>query len=58
MSELASGIVTIVRSDEGQDLAEYALVMLLLVVAAIGGVTAFGGDLRSYWVSIVTVLPL
>jgi pilus assembly protein Flp/PilA len=35
--------------DEGQDLAEYGLLTALIAVAVVLGVTAFGGDLNTFF---------
>ena len=39
-------------SEKGQTLAEYALLLLLIVLVVIGTLTIFGGALRDYWVNI------
>ena len=42
----------------GQTLAEYALLLLLVAIAALGAVALYGGALGGRWNSIVTDLPL
>ena len=41
-----------VSHEEGQTLAEYALIFLLIVLVVIGTLTIFGGALRDYWINI------
>ena len=38
-----------ITSEEGQTLAEYALLFLLIVLVVIGALTIFGTTLRDYW---------
>jgi pilus assembly protein Flp/PilA len=42
MSMLLSYVKSFVRQEEGQDLLEYALLVALIALIAIGGVTAAG----------------
>ena len=42
--------------EEGQDLIEYALIIALVVIAAIVGLTAMGGQIANVWAGITTSL--
>lgn len=44
----------IVRNDEGQDLAEYAMLAALIAVVAIVAVAALGTTLAAIWGNITT----
>ena len=46
-----------VSPEEGQGLAEYALILLLIAFALIGALTTFGQDLISIYEQIVADLP-
>lgn len=39
-------------SEEGQDLIEYALIIALIVIAAIVGMSALGGQISDMWTAI------
>ena len=41
-----------VKAQEGQDLIEYALIIVLLVVVAVVGLSALGGGINQFWQSI------
>jgi len=43
--------------EEGQDLIEYALIIALIVIAAIVGMTALGGEISGMWTTIMGQLP-
>ncbi len=45
-----------VRDDEGQDLLEYALLVALIALVAIGAVTAAGTSVQTIFNSIATKL--
>jgi Flp pilus assembly pilin Flp len=45
------------RSDDGQDLAEYALLVALIALAVVGAVTLFGGQLVAAYDAIAATLP-
>ena len=47
----------IARADDGQDLAEYAILIGLIAVVVVGAVTLFGGQLVSMYSMIVATLP-
>ena len=44
------------RSEEGQGLVEYALIILLVSVALVGALTTFGGALSGLYQQIVIAL--
>ena len=41
--------------DQGQDLAEYAMLASLIVVVVIVSIVALGGTLSTFWVNIANV---
>lgn len=45
------------RADDGQDLAEYAILIGLIALVVVGAVTLFGGQLVAAYNSIVATLP-
>lgn len=47
-----------VREDEGQDLAEYALLIALIAVVCIGGVTTLGVNLNTWYATIAGNFPV
>lgn len=51
MLELYLKILNWVRSDEGQDLAEYALLLGLIALVVLLAVTALGGNLNTLFES-------
>jgi pilus assembly protein Flp/PilA len=40
-------LIAFLRNEEGQSLAEYALILVLVSIAAITALTAVGGDIAS-----------
>jgi Flp pilus assembly pilin Flp len=44
-------------ADDGQDLAEYAILIGLIAVVVVGAVTLFGGQLVAMYDSFVSTLP-
>jgi pilus assembly protein Flp/PilA len=52
MSMLLNSIMTFVRKEEGQDLLEYALLVALIALVAIGAVTAAGTSVSQIFTSI------
>ncbi len=52
MESFARYLVSLVHRDEGQDLLEYALLVALIAVVAVGAVTAAGGSVNSTFTSI------
>ena len=53
---LISYLRTLARQDEGQDLLEYALLVALIAIVAIGAVTAAGGSVKTIFTTIATDL--
>jgi pilus assembly protein Flp/PilA len=47
----------IARADDGQDLAEYAILIGLIALVVVGAVTLFGGQLTAMYDSFVSTLP-
>lgn len=47
-----------VCEDEGQDLAEYALLLALIAVVCIGAVTTLGTNLRSMYSTVAGHFPV
>jgi len=45
------------RADDGQDLAEYAILIGLIAIVVVGAVTLFGGTLVAMYDSFVATLP-
>ena len=46
-----------VRSEDGQDLAEYAILVGLIALVVVGAVTLFGSQLTAMFDDIVATLP-
>ena len=46
-----------ITSEKGQTLAEYALLLLLIVLVVIGAITLFGTSLSAYYKEFIAVLP-
>ncbi|MDZ7638020.1 MAG: Flp family type IVb pilin [Bryobacterales bacterium] len=42
------------KDESGQDLVEYALLLALIVLAALTGVGAFGGNAGTIWSNLAT----
>jgi len=49
---------TLVRGDSGQDLAEYGLLVALIAIVAVLGVTAFGGQVSTWFTNLGAAMPL
>ncbi len=45
------------RGEDGQDLAEYAILVGLIALVVVGAVTLFGGQLVAFYDDIVATLP-
>jgi Flp pilus assembly pilin Flp len=45
------------RAEDGQDLAEYAILVGLIALVVVGAVTLFGGQLVAAYDSFVATLP-
>jgi Flp pilus assembly pilin Flp len=48
---------TLVRSDEGQDLLEYALLVALIAMVAIGAVALAGSNVSQFFSNASTQIP-
>ncbi len=46
---LQNELNALLRREEGQDLIEYALIIVLLVVAAVVGLSALGDQISGLW---------
>jgi Flp pilus assembly pilin Flp len=46
-----------VQSEDGQDLAEYAILVGLIALVVVGAVTLFGSQLQAVYDSFVAELP-
>jgi len=47
MARIADAILRLSRDESGQGLAEYALILALIAIAAIGALTFLGGDVTT-----------
>ena len=56
MTALVNFINSIVRKDEGQDLLEYALLVALIALVAVGAVTAAGTSVNNIFQAIADQL--
>ena len=56
MLMLVNTIVANLKREEGQGLAEYALIIVLVAIAVVGALTALGGQIDSVFSGIVTNL--
>ena len=50
-------IKSVARRDEGQDLLEYALLVALIALVAVGAVTAAGGAVTAVFSNIAAAIP-
>ncbi len=50
--KLVNGLKSFMRQDEGQDLLEYALLVALIAVVAVGAVTAAGTTVKGIFTTI------
>ena len=48
----------LLREDSGQDLAEYGLLVALIAIVAVIGVTAFGGQIGTWFTTLGAAIPL
>ncbi len=53
---LVNRIRAFVRQDEGQDLLEYALLVALIALVAVGAVTAAGGSVNTIFTNVASAL--
>ena len=56
MSQLVAFVNSFARNEEGQDLLEYALLVALIALIAIGGVTLAGKSVNVIFTSIANSL--
>jgi len=56
MSMLLQFVTSVVRNEEGQDLLEYALLVALIALIAIGGVTLAGQSVNVIFTNIANAL--
>lgn len=42
-------VLKLIRNEEGKGLVEYGLIISLVIIAAVGAVSAFGGALKVYY---------
>jgi pilus assembly protein Flp/PilA len=54
--ELVNRLLALARGEEGQDLLEYALLVALIALVAVGAVTAAGGSVKTIFTNIGTEL--
>jgi pilus assembly protein Flp/PilA len=56
MTQLVAFVNSIRRNEEGQDLLEYALLVALIALVAVGAVTAAGTSVQTIFTNIATAL--
>ena len=56
MNALVNLIAAIRRDNEGQDLLEYALLVALIAVLAVGAITAAGGAVQTAFAAIAAAI--
>lgn len=56
MSWVTRVLQRLVCSEKGQDLAEYAILAILIAIGAMIGVGLFGTELRDYWTNAASAL--
>jgi pilus assembly protein Flp/PilA len=56
MSQLVAFVKSFARNEDGQDLLEYALLVALIALIAIGGVTLAGQSVNVIFTRIATAL--
>jgi Flp pilus assembly pilin Flp len=56
MNALVNFIAAIRRDNEGQDLLEYALLVALIAVLAVGAITAAGGAVNASFAAIAAAI--
>ena len=49
-------LVRTVQRDQGQGMVEYGLIIALIAIAAIGGLTTFGGEVGAFYGVIQTAV--
>ena len=55
--QLVNFAKSFVRNEEGQDLLEYALLVALIALVAVGAVTAAGGKVDQVFTAISNAIP-
>jgi len=50
-------LAKLVRSDDGQDLIEYGLLVGIITIGAIVGITAIGPKVAAYFTTLNTAMP-
>ena len=58
MNALVNFIAAIRRDDEGQDLLEYALLVALIAVLAVGAIQAAGGSVVAAFTAIAAAITV
>jgi pilus assembly protein Flp/PilA len=58
MAHLVRLVNSFRRNEEGQDLLEYALLVALIALVAVGGVTLAGNRVSAIFAAIVAAIPL
>ena len=56
MSQLVAFVKSVARNEEGQDLLEYALLVALIAVLAVGAITAAGGAVQTAFAAIAAAI--
>jgi len=56
MSQLMTRVLAAVRSDEGQDLLEYALLVALIALVCVGAITLAGTNVNTIFGNIASAL--
>lgn len=56
MSQLVAFVKSFARNEEGQDLLEYALLVALIALVAVGAVTAAGGSVNDIFTAVADQL--
>ena len=57
MSQLVAFVKSFARNEEGQDLLEYALLVALIALVAVGAVTLAGVQVNAIFGAIAAALP-
>ena len=57
MNALVNFVKTLARKDEGQDLLEYALLVALIALVAVGAVTLAGEQVDAVFTAIAGAIP-
>ena len=58
MTRFTQAVQSFVRPDEGQDLLEYALLVALIALVAVGAVAAAGGEVEHIFGHIADFRPI